>query len=182
VNPLDGSWFTLRGKNMKKYVLLGVVALVMLLAVPAAMAVVNDQTILTGSINSASTIVVETPTLAIGTMDIGNTYDNTNNGLKTMVTVTQTATPSWTLNIADISAQGNPGHMWATGPKYLSNPLQVWNTASLSWQNVNGVATPYINGAGTGIQILETDFSQKVASPDVAGSYQITVQVSLVNL
>ena len=165
---------------MKKYVLLGVIALVMLLAVPAAMA--GDTTVLSGSINSASSISVDAPTLSIGTMEIGNTYDNTNNGLKTMVTVTQTATPSWTLNIKDISGQGMDGHMWASGPKYLSNALQVWNTASSSWQNVDGVSTPYINGVGTGVQILETDFSQKVASPDVAGAYQITVQILLVNL
>ncbi len=165
---------------MRKYVFL-VLLVVALLSLPA-LAAAGDTTILSGEIKSASSISVDAPTLNIGTMEIGNTYDNTNNGLKTMVTVTQTATPNWMLDIKDISGQGMDGHMWAAGPKYLSNALQVWNTASSSWQNVNGVATPYINGVGTGTQILETDFSQKVASPDVAGAYQITVQISLVNL
>jgi len=167
-------------KNMKKYVLLGVIALVMLLAVPAVMA--SDTASLTGSgILDINTITVSTTSSSfdMGQLKVGE--DNPFTSTAGVTVAVEGGTPgNWKVDVSAVPASG-----WTTGHmndndglgsiyKELNQPMQIRNwggayeylTSTREFISSSGVNTGYTR---------YPEVKQPINGLDVEGTYTITL-------
>jgi hypothetical protein len=154
---------------MKKYVLLGVIALVMLLAVPAAMAAAPVSVDVSGSLASSLSLSTFDTGACSMTLDVGN-----NDCHYGMLRVSALRTP-W--NVATTAIAGalpyTNGWMSNGGNTYLTAPLTFWDGAN--YINVvafteSGPYTSTLTNTDKGL-----DYRQVVDGDDPAGTYGITV-------
>jgi hypothetical protein len=161
-----------RGKIMKKYVLLGVIALVMLLAVPAAMAATTaDPLIATGSITSTLAITNNQPAFDFGAFVLGiNEKDSVG---------TLTVDAYWTAwTVTTSTSPANDGWMYDNnggGPGYLTKALEQYNYGTSTWGNVKAFtfSGPKTTSANS-TPMLES-YRQEIVAGDVPGVYKTTV-------
>jgi len=159
---------------MKKYVLLGFIALVMLLAVPAAMAAGAVPVEVKGSIDNPPSlaVAVESPTLDFGPMST--------DAWTSVVSTKVTATPTGPVHTWAVSASCAGTYIPTEGGKctmkdptvgYLLNPITM-AIGSGSYHEFD--SETFLSGATSGA--FETaKFDQWVSHMDLSGSYNINV-------
>ena len=149
---------------MKKYAILGMIALVMLLAVPAmAVGPSSDNVIVTGEITPYLTLTLSgSPTFPA--MTVGEMLSDVK---------TCTVDTSVKYNVAVTAAGGN---YMTDGAKVLSQPFKLWDGAAGS-PSVFSVLpyTTWDAGSTTGIHTRTIQFSQVITNADLAGSYSASV-------
>ena len=161
---------------MKKYILLGVIALV-LLALPAAVAADNKaQTVVSGSIATSITVTVDNTALDLGPMDVGINpaipgYVNTTVHVNTTGPVS-----GWGLKAKDT---GTVKTGWLLdGTTFLNMPLGfAWGTPT-TWTDLT-VERSIASGTGpAAYPDVPTDvfFRQEVIAGDPVGTYTMTVE------
>jgi hypothetical protein len=158
---------------MKKYVLLGVIALVMLLAVPAAMAADATPLIASGSITQTLSITNNQPAMAFGEFALG---DNEHDSVGTL-TVDAYWT-AWTVTTATSGTPANDGWMYANygaGPGYLTNPLEQYNYNTATWGNVKAFTFSGVKTTTPSSTPMLESYRQKVIASDVPGNYAVQV-------
>ena len=150
-------------KNMKKYVFLGVIALVMLLVAPAmAVGPSADTVIVQGAITPYLTLTLSgSPTFPA--MIVGEMFSDVK---------TCTVDTSVKYNVA-VTATSN---YMTTGSKTLSQPFKLWDGATSGTPVFAELPyTTWDSGATTGIHTRDIQFSQVITNADLAGSYSATV-------
>ena len=158
---------------MKNYVLVGVIALVMLLAVPAAMAATATPLDATGSITSTLTISNNQPAMAFGELVVG---DNQHNSVGTL-TVDAYWT-AWTVTTATSGTPANDGWMYnnnGAGPVSLTNPLEQYNYITSTWGNVKAFTFSGPKTTSPSSTPMLESYRQQVVAADASGSYATTV-------
>lgn len=160
---------------MKKYVLLGVIALIMLLAVPAAMADTSASINAQGNVQQTLSISSNLATLDFGTFQLG---DNMKNPAGTL-TITSAFVPNgWTVSAAATDGYGfmrvSP---YTVGSQALTNPLLEYNylAGTPAWVNVQGLTFK-----GTSSTTMLEAFNQVGADTDKVGTYGTTITYTIV--
>jgi hypothetical protein len=150
---------------MKKYLLILVIALVVILAVPM-MVSAQDSTsvIVSGTLSTSFELTADNGTVSFPAFNTGE-----NDAGPTLLTIT-TNDPSWTVNAADEKSPATGTGYMKSGSTVLKDPFQL----SPNEDSYKGL--PYANiatGSGSGTQ--DVYYSQNIESTDLAGSYNITV-------
>jgi hypothetical protein len=149
---------------MKKYLLILVIALVVILAVPMMVSAQQDATVVvSGTLSTSFELTADQNTVSFPLFVTGENYAG-----PTLLTIT-TNDPSWTVNAADDNQGTGTGYM-KSGSTALQDRFQL----SPNTDGYDGL--PYLNiatGIGSGTQ--DVYYSQNIESTDLAGSYNITV-------
>ncbi len=156
---------------MKKYILIGVITLVMLLAIPGAMAA-NPPLVASGSITQTLTLDNSASTYSFGEFTVG---DNQHNDVGTL-----TVTAQWTAwkVTASTGPFANDGWMYNNnggGPGYLQNPLSQWNYNTATWSNVKDFTFSGPKTSASSVTTMSESFKQPVVDADVPGTYAVTI-------
>jgi hypothetical protein len=174
VEPPDRSWFTLGGKNMKKYVLLGVIALVTLLVIPAAMAA---EVKVEGATTRDFTLTSDYETASLP-LNFGWNY-----ALATTLHATVTGVPDdWAVTVADAYAgtKGtNAGFMtegWDGSGAKLDKPFKLHYSVDDLYYQISDFDN-YWTGSATS-EAHDVYVGQDVVFGDPTASYQITLTFS----
>lgn len=152
---------------MKKYVLLGVIALVTLLVIPAAMAADNDYLKVSGDITK-SIDVSTTGAPNFGTMGAGYS------GIVSGYVATTLNGPVNTFTVVATGSDG--GYMKGTTTSmWLTNPIEISST-HIGYPGFVVLSFPrtVISGGSTAIND-NVYFQQNIVTADPADSYSITV-------
>ena len=149
--------------SMKKYLLIGFVALVLILAFPMTVSA-SSTTVVNGTVANTMSITLNNATQTFGTFIIGQNF-LAGNG----VNVTTSST-NWNVGV---TATGGalPGYMYA-GTKNLQNPVNV-SIDNSSWTSDMATWTP-VTGVTAGIFYTPIYIKQNVAATDTEGNYSIT--------
>jgi hypothetical protein len=153
---------------MKQYLLLGVIALVMLLAAPAMAA--GTATIgATGSVVQTLSIESNINTLAFSTFQLG---DNMKNPAGTL-TITSAFVPNgWKVNAAMTDGYG---FMRRSDNAFLTHQLLQYNyLGSQTWEPVQGLTF-----GGTSSTTMLEAFNQIGADTDAVGDYSTTITYTI---
>jgi hypothetical protein len=167
VEPPDQSWFSLGGKNMKRILFVGLIALLVLLAVPAAMAADNDYLTVSGGITK-SIDVSTSGAPDFGTMGAGN------NGPVSGYLTTTLNGPVNTFTV--VATGGDGGYMKGTGTSmWLTNPIEISSTY-IGYPGFVVLTIPrtVISGGSAAINDY-IYFQQNIVTADPADTYKITV-------
>jgi hypothetical protein len=160
---------------MKKYVLLGVIALIFLLAVPAVMAT-DESTTVVSTVNTMTTVVACTDTITFPAMDI----DGAQQEITGSCTVATSSTP-WKLTASDLNTGLGSGQMYgAVTDHYLITPLKIFDYTS--YPPGSGPHTlPHqicaVDGTGPNAGSCTIDLFQKAVNGDPADSYAMTMAI-----
>jgi len=148
---------------MKKYLLILVIALVVILAVPMMVSAQGSTSVIV----SGTLIMSFELTADSGTVSFPAFVTGENDAGPTLLTIT-TNDPSWAVNAADDNLGAGTGHM-KSGSTALQDTFQL----SPNMDNYSGLPYPDIaTGSGSGTQ--DVYYSQNIESTDLAGSYNIT--------
>ena len=161
---------------MKRILFVGLIALLVLLAVPAVMAADSDAATVTGTLANPITISVDvaTDSLAFTTMPI--------NGLSDVVQTSVTATLTGPGTSWGVSASTDAGfikgdgkaHMYSDGSaKWLTTPIEVTSTI---WDSSYYLPHSFMSGTTNDAVTKTAYFRQNVIEDtDFSGAYRITV-------
>jgi hypothetical protein len=150
-------------KNMNKYVLLGVIALVTLLAVPMVSALGNDVPVyVNGNIPDKLTLSIDKD-CSFADMSVG-THESD------MATATVETTVKY--NVAVDGSSGHSRYMEeTTSGTPLTEPIKLW-TGSAYFVLPH---SSWMSGDTTGTFTKDIYFSQEVKNTDLAGTYRAWV-------
>jgi len=158
---------------MRKYLILGLLALA-LLAIPAAVAAESKTTVITGSVTTSISLTVDDTALSLGTMDVGMNPASPGYVTTTVHVTTSGPIKGWTLTAAD---KGGLKTGWLLdGSTYLTNALgfawgaEPWNDLTTTWTIASDSTYPF-DPSDTPVF-----FRQEVVTGDPAGSYTMTVE------
>ena len=152
-------------KNRVIPVILLILCLTLALASPAMAAQKPVKKIGTAA-NYDSITVTAPSSINLGVMTVGRATTGQSNSDGS---ITNAAAP-WTVHVSD-TATGNPGHMVATGPVYLTQQLKIGQTPDDLYDADSGFN--YSGSGNTGD--LPFYVSQQVEPGDAPGSYSITI-------
>jgi hypothetical protein len=161
--------------KMKYLVYAGLVALMVLVCLPASVsALPTDTVVVSGSIGGSISVDV-TPDAGVswGAMPVGTKTDLTTADLSVTTTY-----PVWHVNAADASVTHKGLMNDATTNFNLTTPFQISNNGGTGWTAMTGTFTNFAqkpsNGAGT--WPFDIGLQQAiVAGDDAATNYQITI-------
>jgi len=164
------------GEMKMKYLLYaGLVALVVLVCLPAAVsAALTDTVVVSASIGGSLSVDV-TPDAGVswGALSTGTKTDLTSADLNVTTTY-----PIWHVNAADANVS-HKGYMNdATTNFNLTNAFQISNNGGSGWTAMTGTFTNFAQktSAGAGIWLSDIGLQQAIALADEAASnYQITI-------
>jgi hypothetical protein len=162
---------------MKKYVLLGVIALVILLAVPAAMAS-DTASLTTSGILDKNTIEVTVPwgsSFSMGQLVVDNdNYRLSDKGVRATV---DGGTPgNWA--VTAVAASSGPG--WTlgkmnNGAAELGSFFQLYSYPDSAWQFIGDTRT-FMTGSGATVGTDRfPEVQQPVTAADADGTYSIVI-------
>jgi len=160
---------------MKKILFVGIVVLVALVCLPAAVSAAdNDFVVVSGSIGGSIDVDV-TPNGGIswGAMTVGTKTD-----LLTAKLNVTTTYPAWHVNAADAKVDSKGYMVNSTTP--LNNPFQLSNNGALGpWIPMTGTGFTNFRQAlsgGAGINNSDIGLQQVIIAGDAEGTnYQITI-------
>ena len=155
---------------MKTIGIVGAIALVMLLAVPAVMAQNTETMTANGAIAPSYTFSLSGgPSFDFGTFAVGN---NEKDAVGTL-TVTS-AWQTWSVAAATTDASGK----MMSGTTPLGSELQEYNylAATPAWQNANEFS---FTGPSTGTTSMTLSYLQPVSASDAVGTYQTTITYTI---
>ena len=163
---------------MKKYVLL--VALLMMVAIPMAVAAAKDTTV---EVNGQIPAIP----LSISCTDLANAawapaFAIPSDSYATTQCAITTGKVPWTLSVADLTAD-HTGHLTAgagVNEKVLQYALQLKDINLGTYGSLEtGAQFAYSAGTGTGSLNADLSFFQYIRSGDEQGSYSKTLTVTL---
>jgi hypothetical protein len=154
---------------MRKMLLAGLAALLVLLVLPGAVSAATDSktVTVTGSIGLSVSVGVSPATVDFSTMQAG-----TEESSQTTVTVTTTSA-SWNVLASDNNA-ATKGYMYRTGPVKLTNALRFGKTADPTGTLVTD-QTNFMSGTAAGTHTQIAYVEQDIAPADAQGSYTMTI-------
>jgi hypothetical protein len=163
VEPPDQSWFSLGGKNMKRILFVGLIALLVLLAVPMVSALGNDVPVyVTGDIPDTLTLSIDKD-CSFADMSVG-THESD------MATATVVTTVKY-----NVAVEGSAGHSRymeeTTSGTPLTEQIKLW-TGSAYYALPH---SSWMSGVITGTFTKDIYFSQEVKNTDLAGTYKAWV-------
>jgi hypothetical protein len=163
------------GMKMKYLVYAGLVALMILVCLPAGVSAAQaDTVVVSGSIGGSIDVDV-TPNGGVpwGLMSLGTKTDLTTAGLNVTTTY-----PAWHVDAADASAS-HKGFMYDTATTFnLSTPFRISKDGGTGWTAMTGTFTNFAQkvNSGAGVWPSTIGLQQVVAPADEAASnYQITI-------
>ena len=179
VKPLDRSWFTFRGKNMKKVVLLGVIALVMMLAVPVAMAA---DIAVSGNVEQPAidVSIVGGASPSFGNLITGaacNAVTPAEGMPSVRAVVTGAGVTSWavTASTPDIGHSVPMGRMYTAGAsQYLTNDFLL-GSDTYPYSDLNPAISNFMTGTTAETRTDGLYMKQCISPADLNGAYSITV-------
>jgi hypothetical protein len=155
-------------KKMRFLTLAGLVALVMLVAMPAAVSAAgSDTVVVSGSIGTT----MEVNALA-ATIDFGSMTNTTPATGSTNVNVVTTST-SWNVKASDANT-ATKGYLYKTGPVKLTYPLYFGTVASPTGTLVTDISN-FMSGTSAGSFDQMAYIKQVIAVADSSGAYTMTI-------
>jgi len=153
---------------MKYLVYAGIVALLVLVLLPAGVFAAGSDTVtVSGSIGLSMDVSASPKTIDFGSMAAG--VDETGT---TTVTIATTST-NWAVSASD-SRSATKGYMYKTGDVKLTNPFQLSKDGSTYSSMVSDMGT-FMSGTTAGSHNQVAYVKQAIEGADSSGSYQITV-------
>jgi hypothetical protein len=157
---------------MKKYILLGVIALVMLVFAAPVMA--GDTVEITGGITQTLSISSDQAAVGFGQFHEGiNELDN-----QGTLTVTSAFIPHWTVTAATSDGYGymRTGIGAPVTGTYLTNPLEQYNYLAVvqGWETVQGLTF-----GGSASTSMPQAFRQNVLISDAPGTYSTIITYTI---
>jgi hypothetical protein len=160
---------------MKHFIYAGIIALMILVSLPASVsAALTDTVVVSGSIGGSLSVAVTPDTgVSWGAMNVGTKSDLTTADLSVVTTY-----PAWHVDATDANVS-HKGYMYDTATTYkLASPFQISNNGGTTWTAMTGIFTNYAqktsNGAGT--WPFDIGLQQVISATDSAASnYQITI-------
>jgi len=158
---------------MNKYLLAGLVALVVLVCLPAAVSAANTV-LVSGSITGYITVDVTPPAgVSWGPMAVGTKTDLTTADLSVTTTY-----PVWHVNAADANVSHKGLMNDATTNFNLTNAFQISNNGGIGWTAMTGTFTNFAQKTtgGAGLWPSDIGLQQVIVGTDAAATaYSITV-------
>jgi hypothetical protein len=158
---------------MKKYVLMGVIALVMLVFAAPVMAADAATVSVSGGITQTLAISTDTTSVGFGQFTLGD--NRVDSGT---LTVTSAFVPHWTVTAATSDGYGymRTGSGAPVTGTYLASKLQEYNWLAVTpaWQDVQGLS--FTGSAST--SMIQT-YMQNVLVSDTPGTYGTTVTYTI---
>jgi hypothetical protein len=152
---------------MKQYLLLGVIALAMVLAVPVMATDATTPLVASGNIVSSLSITNNQPALTF------NTFAEGVNEKDSVGTITVDALwTAWTVTTS--TAPVNDGYMY-NGAIYLNNPLEEYNYNSATWSNVKAFTFSGPKTTTPSSTSMLESFRQTIVAADAPGTYTTTI-------
>jgi hypothetical protein len=166
--PLDRSWFTLGGKNMKRILFVGLIALLVLIAVPSAMAIGGDagkKVDVSGTLDATLSIDNNLETLVFSPFVFG-VNDELDQG-------TLTVKAYWTAWTVTASSSTGDNYMYdSVTPLHMAFYTKTDKT---EWKTISGFALSGPKTTSESTDSFVTSFSQELTADDVPGTYGMLV-------
>jgi len=154
---------------MRKMLLAGLAALLMLLVLPGAVsAALVDTVTVSGTISISMDVSASPETIEFSTMVNGTMESST-----TTVTVTTTSA-NWNVKASDELAT-TKGFMYKTGPVKLTAPLYLSKDTGATVRSLRADWTGFMSGTTAGTTPQVTTIQQVIYPTDSSGSYTITI-------
>jgi hypothetical protein len=164
--------------KMKYLTLAGLVALVVLVCLPAAVsAALTDTVVVSASIGGSLSVDV-TPDAGVswGALNVGTKTDLTSADLSVVTTY-----PAWHVDAADANVS-HKGYMYDTATTYkLANPFQISSNGGTGWTAMTGTFTNFAQKTtdGAGTWPSDIGLQQVIAAGDEAATnYQLTITIT----
>lgn len=159
--------------KMKYFTIAGLVALMILICLPAAVSAgLTDTVVVSGSIGGSLDVDV-TPNAGVS----WGAMSGTKTDLTTADLTVVTTYPAWHVDAADAKTT-NKGYMVDATAGKLTNAFQVSNNGGGAWTPMTGSFTNFAHKttAGAGTWPYDIGLQQVISGSDPAGSnYQVTV-------
>lgn len=152
---------------MKKLLLAGIVALVVLLVFPMAVSAANTVNV-TGNIANYISVNVNLTGTTFGTMAAGQTYTNNSAQLNTT-----TSSVNWHIDVSDPKVGSQKGYMNRTPTANLTYPFQL-SKDGITYQPLTADYANFQSGSAAGAFLQLVYQRQQVVLTDSYGAYSIT--------
>ena len=166
--PLDRSWFTLGGKNMKRILFVGLIALLVLIAVPSAMALggnADKKVDVSGTLDATLSIDNNLETLAFSPFVFG--YNDKPDAGTLTVKAYWTA---WT-----VSASSSTGNNYMYDGGTALNKVFYTKTDKTDWTTIGGFVLSGPKTTSESTDSFITSFNQEITADDIPGTYGMKV-------